>query len=61
MYRMTAIDLIKKQALDADRKAIQNIRFAGNLDQSGNTTIFLLLEKVKETVLNLSQRTLRVF
>ena len=60
MYRMTAIDLSKQQALDADPKAIQNIRFAGNLDQSGNTT-FLLLEKVKETVLNLSQRTLRVF
>ena len=61
MYRMTAIDLSKQQALDADPKAIQNIRFAGNLDQSGNTTIFLLLEKVKEVVLNLSQRTLRVF
>ena len=61
MYRMTAIDLSKQQALDADPKAIQNIRFAGNLDQSGNTTIFLLLEKVKEAVLNLSQRTLRGF
>ena len=31
-YKMTAIDLSKQQALDADPKAIQQINFAGNLE-----------------------------
>ena len=31
-YKMTAIDLSKQQALDADPKAIQQINFTGNLD-----------------------------
>ena len=32
---MIAIDLSKKQALDADQKAIQQINFTGNLDWGG--------------------------
>ena len=34
---MIAIDLSKKQALDTDPKAIQQINFTANLDRSGNT------------------------
>ena len=33
---MTAIDLSKQQALYVDRKAIQQINFAENLDQDRN-------------------------
>ena len=38
---MTAIDLSKQQALDADPKGIRQINFAGNLerDRNENTTI----------------------
>ena len=57
---MIAIDLRKKQAQDTDSKAIQQINFTGNLDQDGNTTMFAIIEEVKENVLNLSQGTVRV-
>ena len=39
-YKMTTIDLSRKQALDADPKAIQQINFTGTLDHPGNTTVF---------------------
>ena len=38
---MITIDLSKKQALDADPKAIQQINFTANLDRAGNTILFL--------------------
>ena len=47
IYKMIAVDLSKQQALDSDRKAIQQINFAANLDRAGNTRIFFLLEKSK--------------
>ena len=53
---MTAIDLRKQQALDADPKAIQQISFNGNLDQPGNTTIFFIIEKAKETFIKYDWR-----
>ena len=59
-YKLIAIDLSKQQALDADPRAIQQINFAANLDREGNTTIFFVIEKAKETVLDFSQRTLKV-
>ena len=31
-YKLIVVDLSKQQKLDADRKAIQQINFAGNLD-----------------------------
>ena len=34
---MTAIDLSKQQALEADRKAIQQINFTANLFHSGRS------------------------
>ena len=35
-YKMIAIDLSKQQALDADRKAIQQINFTGNINHCEN-------------------------
>ena len=60
-YKMIAIDLIKQQALDADPRAIQQINFIANLDRAGNTTIFFIVEKAKETFLDFSQGTIKVF
>ena len=56
---MIAIDLSNQQALDAGPRAIQQINFAGNIEQQA--TIFFIIEKVKETVLDFSQGTAKVF
>ena len=53
-YKLIVIDLGKQQKLDNDSKAIQQISFAGNLDQNGNTQMLFILEEVKETVLDFS-------
>ena len=45
---MIAIDLSKKQALDADPKAIQQVNFTGNLIRAAGVTIFSLLKKQKK-------------
>ena len=60
-YKIIAIDLSKQQALDADPGAIQQINFTANLDRQGNTTVFFIIEEAKETVLNFSQGTVKVF
>ena len=60
-YKMIAIDLSKQQALDADPKAIQQINFTGNIDGDNNRLIFLIIEEVKETFLNISQGAVKVF
>ena len=57
---MIAIDLSKQQALDADPKAIQQIDFTANLDRTGNSRIFVILEEAKETILDFSQGTVKV-
>ena len=36
-YKIIAIDLSKQEVLDADPKEIQQIHFAGNLQQERNT------------------------
>ena len=59
-YKMIAVDLSKQQALDADPRAIQQINFTANLDKAGNTTMFLIIGKAKETVLGFSQGTVKV-
>ena len=56
---MLAINLSKQQALDTDPKAIQQINFTGNLEEQ--STIFFIIEGAKETVLNFSQGTAKVF
>ena len=48
---MIAIALNKQQAPDANTKAIKKINFTQKLERGGNTTIFLILEGEKETIL----------
>ena len=45
-YKMIAIDLSKQQELDSDPKAIQQIRFTGNLDRAKGSTMFFITEEV---------------
>ena len=52
-YKMTATDLSKQQALDADPKAIEQINFRGNLQN--NARIFFIIEEAMETILDISQ------
>ena len=59
-YKMIAIDLSKQQALDADLRAIQQTNFTANLNRAGNTRIYFILEKAKETILDFSQESLKV-
>ena len=60
MTKTFAIDLIKKQALDTDPRAIQQINFTANSDRNGNTTMFFIIEEAKETILDFSQGTVKV-
>ena len=57
---MTGVDLSKQQVLDADPKAIQQINFTANLDRAGNTRLYFIFEKAKETVFEFSQGTVNV-
>ena len=57
---MIAVDLRKQKALDFDPRAIQQINLTANLDRAGNTRVYFILEEVKETVLDLSQGTVKV-
>ena len=44
---MIPVDLSKKQALDTDPRANQQINFTANLDRAGNTRIYSILEEAK--------------
>ena len=57
---MIAVDLSKQQALDADPRAIQQINFTANLDETGNKRFYFILEEAKETILNFAQGTVKV-
>ena len=46
---MKAVDVSKHEVLDADQKAIQQFSFTRNVDRTGNTTFFLLLNKQKKS------------
>ena len=59
-YKMIAVDLSKQQALDADPRAIQQIKFTANLDRAGNTRVYFILEEAKETIPDFSQGTVKV-
>ena len=56
-YKMMATDLSKQQALDADPKAIKQINFRAN--RAGNTRLYSILEKAKETVFEFSKGTVK--
>ena len=60
-YKLIAIDLSKQQKLDADPKARQQINFTGNLERAEGSTMFFIIEEVKETVLDFSKGTVKVF
>ena len=57
---MTAIDF-KQQTLDNDPKAMQQIPFIRNLNRGAGATMFFLIEEEKETVLDFSRGTVKVF
>ena len=59
-YKRIAIDLLKQQALYADSKSMQQINFTDNLEQDGNTAMFFIIQKAKETILDFSQGIVKV-
>ena len=59
-YNMIAIDLIKQQAFDAVPKVVQQMTITGNLDREGGATTFFIIGEAKETILDFSQRTVKV-
>ena len=58
---MIAIDWSKQQTLDGDLKSIQQINFTANLNTAGNTRIFFILKEAKETILDFSQWTVKLY
>ena len=58
--KLIAIDLSKQQKLDADPKAIKQINFTGNLDRAEGSTMFLIINEAKETVLDFSKGTVKL-
>ena len=59
-FRLITADLSKKKnALDADPKAIQQIIFTGQVDDE-NLTVFYILEKSNETMLEFLKGTTKV-
>ena len=59
-YKLIATDLSKQPKLDTDSKVIQQINFTVNLDREEGSTMFLIIEEVKETVLYFSKGTVKV-
>ena len=58
-YKSVAIDLSKQKELDADPRAIQQIEFKYMLGI--NSTIYWVLEKSKETILEFYKGTVKVY
>ena len=61
-YKMIAIDLSKQQKLDADLKTLPQIEFIGNPARNpvGKITVFFIIKEAKETILDISQETVKV-
>ena len=59
-YKMIPVNLSKQHALDADRKATQQINLTALLDRVGNTRFYFILEEAKETVFEFSQGPVKV-
>ena len=57
-YRLTAADLSKQKALDADPGAIQQIIFTGKAN--GNIVVYYILKQAKETIFQFSKGTTNV-
>ena len=58
-YKLVAVDLSKQKELDADPRAIQQIEFEYMLGT--NSTIYWVLEKSKETILEFYKGTVKVY
>ena len=58
-YKLVVVDLSKQKNLDADPRAIQQIEFKYMLGT--NSTIYWVLEKSKETILEFYKGTVKVY
>ena len=58
-YKLVAVDLSKQKELDADPRAIQQIEYNYMLET--NSTIYWVLEKSKETILEFYKGTVKVY
>ena len=58
-YKLVAVDLSKQKELDADPRAIQQIEF--KYMSGTNSTIYWVLEKSKETILEFYKGTVKVY
>ena len=58
-YKLVAVDLSKQKELDVNPRAIQQIEFRYMLGT--NSTIFWVLEKSKETILEFYKGTVKVY
>ena len=58
-YKLVAVDLSKQKELDADPRAIQQIEFKYMLGT--NSTIYWVLEKSKESILEFCKGTVKVY
>ena len=54
-YNLKAVDLSKQKELDADSRAVQQIKFYGMLKT--NSQVYTVLEKSKEKMLEFYKRT----
>ena len=58
-YKLVAVDLSKQKELNVDPRAIQQIEFRYTLET--NSTIYWILEKSKETILEFYKGTAKVY
>ena len=58
-YKLVAVDLSKQKDLDADPIAIQQIKFKYMLEV--NSTIYYVLAKPKEVILEFYKGTIKVY
>ena len=58
-YKLVAVELSKQKELDADPRAIQQIEFKYILEV--NSTIYWVVEKSKETILEFYNGTVKVY
>ena len=53
-YEMVPVDLSKQKACHVDPKSTKQINFTGNLDKTGNTTMFFIAEETKRHIFHFS-------
>ena len=58
-YKLVTVDLSKQKELNADPRAVQQIEFKYMLET--NSTIYWVLEKSKETILEIYKGTVKVY